>query len=114
MEKKISLIRDNVNITKVGASKLLVEIIEGDEKLKSGIIIPGNTQEGKPVIGEVVRKGDAVTDYSIGDIVIFSHFSGCEMNLKMKTRVNEEVKEAKAFKLISDIDVWGTIEKVEE
>ena len=37
MEKKISLIRDNVNITKVGASKLLVEVIEGDEKLKSGL-----------------------------------------------------------------------------
>lgn len=113
-QMKISLLRDQVDIPKIGASKVLVEVVDGEEVLKSGIIIPGAAQENRPVLGEIIRIGSAVEDWNIGDLVIFSHYSGVEMKLRMKTRVGEELKDAKPFKLITDIDIWGTIKKVEE
>ena len=44
-QMKISLLRDQVDIPKIGASKVLVEVVDGEEVLKSGIIIPGAAQE---------------------------------------------------------------------
>ena len=117
MEEKvipISLVRDQVKLSKIGVSKVLVEVFEGLEKTSGGIIVPSQAQQERPVIGVIVNKGSEVTDYKVGQQVIFSHYSGVELKLKMRTQPSENPVTEKKFKLLTDIDIWGVVEKVEE
>ena len=88
--------------------RVLVRRIEADSKTKSGIIIPDTNQE-KPLTGKVVAIGPGkrhesgkvfpVLDIKIGDIVLFSKFSGTEVKLDGETLL-----------LMSSDDLLGILE----
>ncbi|MDP3064312.1 MAG: co-chaperone GroES [Chloroflexota bacterium] len=68
------------------ADRVVVKPLEGEEKTKSGIVIPDTAKE-KPQQGEVVALGPGrVTDdgkripleLKVGDKVIYSKFAGTE------------------------------------
>ncbi len=69
--------------------RVLLRRLESDAKTSGGIIIPDTAKE-KPAQGEVISVGTGVRDehgklqplaVSAGDIVLFSKWSGTEVNL---------------------------------
>ena len=69
--------------------RVLLRRLESDAKTSGGIIIPDTAKE-KPAQGEVISVGTGVRDehgklqplaVSAGDIVLFSKWSGNEVNL---------------------------------
>ena len=58
-------------------NKLIVTVGETVERSESGIVVDANK---KPDRGEVISKGDEVTDeIEIGDTVVFSEYAGKEI-----------------------------------
>lgn len=109
MEKVISLETDQVKIVKVGDNKVLFEVITYSDRTKAGIILPETAKEDKPVLGKVLMTGKEVENVSNGDIILLSHYSGVEFSLRLK---GDEDK--RNLKIVSDIDIWAVIEKVEK
>lgn len=72
--------------------RVVLKQLEAEEKTKSGIVIPGKSQE-KPQEAEVVAVGPGLGDkkkemqVSVGDKVIYSKFSGTEVKLEEETFV---------------------------
>ena len=69
--------------------RVLIKVLDSEEKTKGGIIIPDTAKE-KPQEGEVVAVGpgakteDGKTvkmDVKVGDIVIFGKWSGTEIKI---------------------------------
>ena len=72
--------------------RVVIELMEAEEKTASGIVLPGTAkekpQQGKVVAvgpGRVLDNGTRVTvDVQVNDQVIFSKFSGTELKLDGK------------------------------
>ena len=69
--------------------RVLIKVLEGDEKTAGGIIIPDTAKE-KPQEGEVVSVGPGARtedgkispmDVKVGDIVLFGKWSGTEVKI---------------------------------
>ena len=69
--------------------RVVLKRIEGEEKTKSGIIIPESAKE-KPLEGEIVAAGNGKIledgsirnlDVKVGDRVLFSKYAGTEVKL---------------------------------
>ncbi len=67
--------------------RVLIEVLESDEKTAGGIIIPDSATE-KPIKGEVVAVGNGKIqdngnvqplDVKVGDTVLFGKYSGTEV-----------------------------------
>ena len=87
--------------------RVLLRRLESDAKTSGGIIIPDTAKE-KPAQGEVISVGTGVRDehgklqplaVSAGDIVLFSKWSGTEVNLD-----GEELLVVKESDIIGIID----------
>ncbi len=63
--------------------RIVVKMVEVEEKTASGIVLPSSAQE-KPQIAEVVAVSDEVKDSNIkvGSKVIYSKYSGTEVKLE--------------------------------
>ncbi|WP_088014992.1 co-chaperone GroES [Gottfriedia acidiceleris] len=67
--------------------RVVIELVESEEKTASGIVLPGSAQEkpqeGKIVAvgtGRVLENGERVAlEVSVGDRIIFSKYSGTEV-----------------------------------
>ncbi|MBP0726784.1 co-chaperone GroES [Bacillus sp. RG28] len=67
--------------------RVVIELVESEEKTASGIVLPGTAQEkpqeGKVVAvgaGRVLDNGERVAvEVSVGDRIIFSKYSGTEV-----------------------------------
>ena len=63
--------------------RVLIKVLDSDEKTKGGIIIPDTAKE-KPQEGEVVAVGPGKKDYSMtlksGDKVLYGKYSGTEIS----------------------------------
>ncbi|KQL39712.1 hypothetical protein AN960_09250 [Bacillus sp. FJAT-25509] len=67
--------------------RVVIELVESEEKTASGIVLPGSAQEkpqeGKVVAvgtGRVLENGERVAlEVSVGDRIIFSKYSGTEV-----------------------------------
>lgn len=75
-----------MNIKPLG-DRVVIKMVEAEEKTKSGIVLPGSAKE-KPQMAEVVAVGSGITndekkkeEIKIGDKVIFSKFAGTEVKL---------------------------------
>ena len=71
------------------ADRLLVKPIEGEERTKSGIILPDTAKE-KPQEGEVLAVGPGrltedgkriAMDVKVGDIVLYAKYGGTEIKV---------------------------------
>lgn len=75
-----------MNIKPLG-DRVVIKMIEVEEKTKSGIVLPSSAKE-EPQIAEVVAIGPDIKDdekkskqVKLGDKVIFSKYSGTEVKL---------------------------------
>ncbi|OHX51513.1 co-chaperone GroES [Planococcus salinarum] len=72
--------------------RVIIELIEAEEKTSSGIVLPGSAQE-KPQEGNVIAVGNGLIrengvrtelDVKEGDRVIFSKYAGSELKYEGK------------------------------
>ncbi len=87
--------------------RVLLRRLESDAKTTGGIIIPDTAKE-KPAQGEIVAVGTGVRDengklqplaVSVGDTVLFSKWSGTEVNL-----------DGEELLVVKESDIMGIIE----
>jgi len=67
--------------------RVVIKMVEAEEKTKSGIVLPGSAQE-KPQVAQVLAVGAGITsdekkqnEIKVGDKVIFSKFAGTEVKV---------------------------------
>ncbi len=74
----------NINVKPL-ADRVLIEPALAEEKTASGIIIPDTAKE-KPQRGTVVAVGDGKKDepltVKLGDVVLYSKYSGTELSIE--------------------------------
>jgi chaperonin GroES len=72
--------------------RVIIELVEAEEKTSSGIVLPGSAQE-KPQEGKVIAVGNGVirdngqrTELEVqeGDRIIFSKYAGTELKYEGK------------------------------
>ena len=80
--------------------RVVIKVIEAEEKTKSGIVLPGSAKE-KPQIAEVIAIGTGITndEVKLGDKVIFSQYAGAEINIRDEKLI-----------LIKLVDIVGIVE----
>ena len=88
--------------------RVLIKVLDSEEKTKGGIIIPDTAKE-KPQEGEVVAVGPgakneegkvAPMDVKIGDIVLFGKWSGTEVKI-----------DGKEYSIMKETDIMGISSK---
>ena len=70
------------------ADRVLIKMVEAEEKTKSGIVLPGSAKE-QPQMAEVVEVGpggvvdgkEIKMELKVGDKVLFSKYAGTEVKL---------------------------------
>ena len=84
--------------------RVLIKVLDSEEKTKGGIIIPDTAKE-KPQEGEVVAVGPGsknesgkITpmDVKVGDIVLFGKWSGTEVKI-----------DGKEYSIMNESDIMG-------
>jgi chaperonin GroES len=84
--------------------RVLIEVLEGEEKTAGGIIIPDTAKE-KPQEGKVVAIGSGFRtedgkiipmDVKIGDTVLFGKWSGTEVKI-----------DGKEYSIMKESDIMG-------
>jgi chaperonin GroES len=81
------IIEEVLRMLKPLGDRVVIELVESEEKTASGIVLPGSAQEkpqeGKVVAvgtGRVLENGERVAlEVSVGDRIIFSKYSGTEV-----------------------------------
>lgn len=73
-----------MNVKPLG-ERLVIKMVQAEEKTKSGIVLTGTAKE-KPQVAEVLALGsklieDNKNDVKVGDRVIFSKFAGTEVKI---------------------------------
>ncbi len=70
------------------ADRVVIKMVEAEEKTKSGIVLPGSAKE-QPQMAEVVEVGpggvvdgkEVKMELKVGDKVLFSKYAGTEVKL---------------------------------
>ncbi len=84
--------------------RVLIKVLDSEEKTKGGIIIPDTAKE-KPQEGEVIAVGPgaknedgkiAPMDVNVGDIVLFGKWSGTEVKI-----------DNKEYSIMKEADIMG-------
>ncbi len=90
------------------ADRIVVKVVTGEEKTKSGLYLPDTAQE-KPQEGEVVAVGTGKVlengqklplEVKVGDRIIFSKYAGSEVKI-----------DGDPYVIFSERDVLAIIEK---
>jgi len=90
------------------ADRVLVEVLEAEEKTKGGIILPDTAKQEKSE-GKVVAVGPGKTlesgkvqpiEVKKGDFVIFGKYSGDDFDV-----------DGKKFKILKESEIFATFEK---
>ena len=88
--------------------RVLIKVLDSEEKTSGGIIIPGTAKE-KPQEGEVVAVGPGARDSNgkispmdvkTGDIVLFGKWSGTEVKI-----------DGKEYSIMKESDIMGVSKK---
>ncbi|NLV16415.1 MAG: co-chaperone GroES [Syntrophomonadaceae bacterium] len=94
-----------MNIKPLG-DRVVVKVLEGEEKTKSGIVLPDTAKE-KPQEGEVMAVGSGRTldngeklamEVKVGDRIIFSKYGGTEIK-----------SEGEEYLILSERDILATV-----
>lgn len=74
-------------IIKPLGERVVIKILEAEEKTQSGIVLPGSAKE-KPQMAEVIAIGTGILnddkkkdEINVGDKVIFSKYAGTEVKM---------------------------------
>ncbi len=96
-----------MNVKTLG-DRVVVKVLEGEEKTKSGIVLPDTAKE-KPQEGEVMAVGSGVLmengqrvamEVQVGDRIIFSKYAGTEIKVQ-----------GDEYLILSERDILATIQK---
>lgn len=76
-----------MNIRPLG-DRVVIKMLETEEKTKGGIVLPGSAQE-KPQVAEIVAVGpggvidgkDIIMEVEVGDHVLISKYAGTEVKI---------------------------------
>jgi len=88
--------------------RVVVKVLQGEEKTKSGIVLPDTAKE-KPQEGEVLAVGTGRVldngqklplEVQVGDRIIFSKYAGTEIKI-----------DGEEYLILSERDVLATIQK---
>ena len=88
--------------------RVVLKRIEGEDKTKSGIIIPDSAKE-KPLEGEIIAAGNGKIlddgtvrnlDVKVGDRVLFSKYAGTEIKIEEEEHL-----------MMREDDILGVLEK---
>ena len=64
--------------------RVLIKVLDSEEKTKGGIIIPDTAKE-KPQKGKIIAVGNGTSDYKmnvkVGDSVLYGKYSGTELSI---------------------------------
>jgi chaperonin GroES len=80
--------REKMNIKPLG-ERIVIKVLESEEKTKSGIVLPDTAKE-KPQMGEILAVGPGKTlengqkvpmEVKVGDKVLFAKYAGTEVKL---------------------------------
>lgn len=91
--------------------RVLLKVVEEDEKSIGGIIIPDTVHKERPQVGEVIALGDDIVNkdlerkalsqiVKVGDQVLFAKYGGTEVTVD-----DEE------YLLVNRTDILGVLEK---
>ncbi len=91
--------------------RVLLKVVEKDEKSAGGIIIPDTVNKERPQVGEVIALGDDIVNkdlerkplsqiVKVGDQVLFAKYGGTEVT------VDDE-----DYLLVNRTDILGVLEK---
>ena len=89
--------------------RIIIELVEKEERTASGIFLPDTAAKEKPQTGEVIavgpgklnEKGERVAvDVKVGDKIVFAKYSGREFT-----------HEGKKYLILAEHDVLAVIEK---
>ena len=96
-----------MNVKPLG-DRVVVKVLQGEEKTKSGIVLPDTAKE-KPQEGEVLAVGTGRVldngqklplEVQVGDRIIFSKYAGTEIKI-----------DGEEYLILSERDVLATIQK---
>jgi chaperonin GroES len=73
-------------------SRVLVKVIEEEQKTASGIYIPDSSKE-KPNRAEVKAIGQYIKSVEVGDTVVFGKYGGVEIELEGEDYLILEIKD---------------------
>ena len=82
--------------------RIVVKMIEVEEKTVSGIVLPSSAKE-KPQVAEVVAVSDSLKDsdkninVKVGDKVIYSKYSGTDVKLENEEYIIVKVEDVLAI-----------------
>lgn len=74
--------------------KIIVEVIEKENKTDGGIILPENSRVEPQFYGKVISKGNKVEEIQIDDVLAFNERAGMDLVMnkkKMKCLKEDEV-----------------------
>lgn len=80
--------------------KVVVEVLEKEEKTEGGLILPENAQVEPQFYGEVASVGKDADEISVGDIVAFNERAGMDISL-----------DKKKMKCIKVDEIYGILKK---
>lgn len=88
------------------ADRVVIKMVEAEEKTKSGIVLPGTAKE-QPQMAEIVEVGpggmvddkEIKMEVKVGDKVLFSKYAGTEVKL-----------DGKEFTIIRQSDILAVVE----
>jgi len=95
-----------VNVKPLG-DRVVVKVLKGEEKTKSGIVLPDTAKE-KPQEGEIVAVGTGrmldngqkvALEVKVGDRIIFSKYAGTEIKV-----------DGEEYLIFSERDILATLE----
>ena len=102
---------EKVNVKPAEQRVMILPDPAQERTTKSGIIIPKSAEDKKPETGVVVRVGrgskDDPMDYSVGQRVMYSQYSGLEIEVNLLDH-GEHV-----YKVMNQMDIMAVIESAE-
>ena len=85
------------------ADRVVVKLVEAEEKTKSGLILTAASQE-KPQVAEVVAVGpgtaEVTMEVKVGDEVLYGKYAGTELNI-----------DGESYLMMAQRDILAVVEK---
>jgi chaperonin GroES len=103
----LHIMEEEISMIKPLGDRVVIKVLEGEMKTKSGIVLPDTAKE-KPQEGEIVEVGTGkvldngqrvALDVKVGDRIIFSKYAGTEVKF-----------EGQEYLIVSERDILAVVQ----
>ena len=77
------MLENNIEIQPVG-NRVLVLPEKGDGESKSGLTLSTSRSDQTPVFGKIIKTGDQVKNYKVGDVILWRRYSVDQLPLDIQ------------------------------